>query len=171
MQGAKRAPTKRQGRRGSKTCWSAWDEELSRQGRKRGSLRCSSPRKPGLQVPRLPRLRCWRGAIQQGSETDFEEGLSLARAVSLAGSAAALAIGADHSETERTVVQIGVWSATLHAVEDVEQLHPQLGVDVLSKIEVLGQAEIFIGVEGVAQLADDSCFIALREAGVRKSCS
>jgi hypothetical protein len=80
--------------------------------------------------------------FQQGSEADFEEGLALSRCVALAWTETASAIGIDYPKPGRTIVktiiQALAYAADLHSIENVEKLHSQFGVDVFSKIEVLG---------------------------------
>src|SRR5215471_8289179 len=112
------------------------------------------------------------GCSSAGSETDFEEGFSLAWRIGLARAGAARTVRGDKPKSAGSVVETVVRprtlpnAANLHAVEDVEELHSQLSIDVLPKEEAFGYADVFVGVERIAQLANYARFVAHCEARV-----
>ncbi len=89
----------------------------------------------------------------RGLETDFEEGLPLTRRVALASAATTASIGTHEPEIARSVRKVGVRTANLHPIEDVEEFHSEFCINTLTEEKLLGQSEIFISVERVAQLA------------------
>lgn len=129
--------------------------------------------KPGQGAP-ASSAEIGGGCVPPGSETDFEECLSLTRSVRLTRIGATVAVRGNEAELAWSVLKIIVQSrplahaADLHAVENVKEFHAQLRVNMLSKVKVLCQAEVFIGVERIAELADNPRFVALSKAGVGK---
>src|ERR1700692_415778 len=121
-------------------------------------------KKPGLPAPAPSTLAML--------EADFEEGLALTRSVCLTGVAASTAVGAYETKTSGAVVDVVIEAladtADLHTIEDVEEFNAELGADAFTEEELLGQAYVFVGVEGVAENGDLARPIALLEAGVGK---
>src|ERR1043166_592768 len=105
-------------------------------------------------------------------ETDFKEALALPRSISLAGAGSPAAVRSNEPELTWPIVEVIIGSCRLahtthlHTVENIEELYPQLRVDVLPKVEVFGQTDILVAAERIAQLLDLPRRIALGETWV-----
>ena len=82
-----------------------------------------------------------RGELPQlGLKAYLEESLALSWGVALTGIRTPAEIRIDYAEIAIAILKTGVGSADLHAVEDIEKLHPQLGLHSLPKVKSLCQA-------------------------------
>src|SRR6266851_6882699 len=99
--------------------------------------------KPGLVELRLCGFRRPGISPGPGSEVNFEKCLPLPRIVVLASIPTV-------DDSKVTAVYVGLRPADLHPVKQVEELHPQLCCNLLTKKEVLGEGNIFVGAEGIA---------------------
>ncbi|WP_204520246.1 hypothetical protein, partial [Silvibacterium dinghuense] len=64
------------------------------------------------------------------SKRNSEICLALSRRISLAGTASSASVRFYVAEVRGPIGDCGVWSADLHAIQDIEELHAQLHVDL-----------------------------------------
>jgi hypothetical protein len=106
----------------------------------------------------------------RGSETNFEEYLTLSGRVGLARRTQHDAIHGcgTHPSKVCSVINAGVGSANLHTVQDVGEFHSQFSPYAFTEKEFFGEGEIFVALEWAPQVTQNARLITGCEPRIRK---